>query len=133
MEKDTQKMLDCITSVKAPLSLADEVFARIERHAVRRARLRFSAFVSVSFATFSSMLCVSFSLVNSLKGSGFYDYASLVFSDSGAVLMYWKEFFLSFVESLPILGLAAFVALAVVFLWTGAKAAQSFRPAPLFA
>ncbi|MEI6296736.1 MAG: hypothetical protein WCO84_03775 [bacterium] len=35
--------------------------------------------------------------------SGFYNYFSLVFSDGGTILVFWKEFIISIAESLPVI------------------------------
>ena len=52
-------------------------------------------------------------LFSSLYESSFVNYLSLLFSDPDVVLMYWQQFVLSLLESLPVVGMVlSLVALA---------------------
>jgi len=55
-------------------------------------------------------------LLDDLAHSGFYDYFSLIFSDSGMMFSYWKEFTLSLAESLPMMSIIFTLSLIFIFL-----------------
>ena len=59
---------------------------------------------------------MSFYLKEQFALSGFFEYVSLAFSDSGAVALYWKEYLLSLADSVPIasLGASAFLLLSML-------------------
>ena len=52
--------------------------------------------------------------------SGFFEFISLMFSDSGVILVSWQNFLLALAETLPAASLALLLAVAVIFL-------QSFK------
>jgi len=52
-------------------------------------------------------------LLSDLAHSGFYEYFSLIFSDGGSMLTYWKELSFSLAESLPIMSII--FTLSIVF------------------
>lgn len=68
-------------------------------------KIKLWAFSSLGFASFVGLVPVFKILLNDLTQSGFYEYASLVFSDTGLVLSAWKELAFSLVESLPIMSI----------------------------
>lgn len=65
--------------------------------------------------------------------SGLPGFVSLIFSDPEAVLVYWQEFFLSLVESLPVLSITIFLSTILMLLGSIKMAAQNminvFQPA----
>ena len=125
--KDYQTLFIHIQEVQVPTALKDCIFRCIDKEAKRQARLRFTFFTTVATSSFTALFFLSVSLFNNLIQSGSYNYASLLFSDIAAVSKYWKEFSLSFVESLPILGIIVFLSVTIVFLWTSAKALGTIR------
>ncbi len=77
---------------------------RGQEQAFRMQKIRYGAYALVSVAA-----CVvsAISVSSALAESGVYEFVALVFRDAAA-LSYSKELFLSVVESLPVLGVAAF-------------------------
>lgn len=65
------------------------------------ARLKLWAFALVGFISFVGLVPALKTLSGDLAQSGFYEYFSLIFSDGGSVLSYWKELVFSLAESLP--------------------------------
>jgi hypothetical protein len=53
-------------------------------------------------------------LLADLTRSGFYEYFSLLFSDTGSIISYWKEFTFSIAESLPIISIISVLSLLFV-------------------
>ena len=131
MERDCQTLINKLPEIVTPAHLRADVFERINKEARIRSRARFTLFATTSLASLTSLFFLTVSVVKSLIASGAYSYASLLFSDVGAVTTFWKEFTLSFVESLPVLGIAAVLSMGIVFLWTSAKALKDIRPASL--
>ncbi len=72
-----------------------------------------------SFASLASL--VSFipawkALTSDLTQSGIYDYFSIIFSNNGSILSYWKELSLSIIESLPTMSIVLSLSLIFVFI-----------------
>ncbi len=83
----------------------------------RNIRIKFWTFASMGLASFIGLIPVVKILLTDLAQSGFYEYFSLIFSDSGTIFLYWKELILSLAESLPIMSVVyAFSLLFIVFL-----------------
>lgn len=105
-------------AAKAPSRLSDAVMLRIEAYEVRRLRLRaaFHGFLVLA----ALVLCVPALnyLGSAVAQSGFSEYLSLAFSDGGFVLSHFKDFVLTLADSLPGTGVAAILAVGVVFLWS---------------
>jgi hypothetical protein len=124
---DYKALIHLLIEVQVPAGLNDQITARIRKEVVRIARIRVAFF---GLAAFVSCVTAGFALselITRLHQSGLYDYASLIFSDSGALVTYWKTFALSFIEALPILTLSFFLAASAIFLWTLAKALNNIN------
>lgn len=67
--------------------------------------------------TFSSLAFMpTFRLVqNDLQISAFGQFLSLLISDGATMLIYWKNFSMTLLESLPVMSLAIFVAVIYIF------------------
>ncbi|KKR42196.1 MAG: hypothetical protein UU10_C0014G0010 [Parcubacteria group bacterium GW2011_GWF1_40_6] len=85
--------------------LAQNVWNTIVAREKRNTQIKFWAFSSLGFTSLASLVPVFKILLNDLTQSGFYEYASLAFSDTSLVLSAWKEFAFSLVESLPIMSM----------------------------
>jgi hypothetical protein len=64
-------------------------------------RLKLWAFALIGFTSLVGLAPALRTLLSDLAQSGFYEYFSLIFSDSELILSYWKELFFSLAESLP--------------------------------
>lgn len=81
--------------------LAFSVFQTIITQDRRIARLKLWSLGFVLFASSMGLIPAFQILSSDLIHSGFYEYFSLIFSDGGAMLSYWKELSFSLAESLP--------------------------------
>ena len=75
---------------------------------IREKRVILLKLWSLSFVGLASLglLVPAFEMLfNDFAHSGFYEYFSLIFSDGGLMLSYWKELSLSLAESLPIMSI----------------------------
>ena len=97
--------------------LNEKVWNTIVIRNKRNTRIKFWAFASMEFASIAGLVPVIKMLLTDLSQSGFYEYFSLIFSDSGTIFLYWKELILSLVESLPIMSIIYTLSLLfIVFL-----------------
>jgi hypothetical protein len=80
----------------------------------RNTQFKLWAFALVGLTSFVGLVPTFKMLLSDLTQSGFYEYFSLLFSDTGSIFSYWKEFFLSLAESLPVVSIIS--ALSLLFI-----------------
>lgn len=111
--------------------LLSRVMSRIElerrRHILRRQLFVFSA---ISFFSLILSIPAWQLLSNEAARSGFNSYLSFALVDYRLALVYWQDFSISLLESLPVLGLAA-IAACVFGTMLSLKKALSYRKAML--
>ena len=97
--------------------LAENVWNTIVAREKRNTQTKFWAFFSLGATSLAGLVPVFKVLSNDLSQSGFYEYSSLIFSDTGLMLSYWKELSFSLAESLPIMSIVFTLSLLfIVFL-----------------
>ncbi len=75
------------------------------------------AFFSVGLiGSAAAIIPVSKILYAGLSESGFVEFFSLLFSDTGVVAAYWQSFAMSLLETIPVTGLIIFSITLLVFL-----------------
>jgi len=127
MSQNLQKIL--VSSCTAPAGLEKRIMIRVEKAVQRRAneRIATGSAVSVFFAVI--LVAVGREMSAEIAASGFGQYLSLVFSNSGAILSNWQDFGWTVIESAPITGLALCLGMTGMFIaalrWTG-KALGNF-------
>lgn len=77
------------------------------------AKCRMAAFLLLFAGSAAAFLPVWRMAAAEAAESGFFEFISLAFSDSGAVLALWQNFLLAFAESLPAMSLAALLIVAL--------------------
>ena len=82
-------------------NLADDIWHAIVIRDKYMTRLKLWAFAFMGFVSLVGLVPALKVLSNDFTQSGFYEYFSLIFSDGGSMLSYWKEFVFSLAESLP--------------------------------
>jgi hypothetical protein len=80
------------------------------------ARLKSWAFAFLGLASLAGLVPAFRALSSDLAQSGFYEYFSILFSDSGSVLSYWKELAFSLAESLPAISIIFTLSLFLICL-----------------
>lgn len=117
MQDDYEQLFTRLAPPEPPDGLLEKILRRIhgeQRLMIIRRRLTLIAVVLIGSAT---ALIPAFRLMQTgLAESGFIQFASLLFSDSRAVIAYWQSFAWAFLESLPAMGIAAFLAVALIFM-----------------
>ncbi len=121
MNQKLQNIL--ISSVALPAGLEGRVTIEIKRAARQNflERVTIGSVISALFAV--ALVIVGRDVFAEAITSGFGQYASLVFSNSGSVLSDWRDFAWTMVESAPVTGSAIFLGTAGMFIaavrWTG--------------
>lgn len=122
MEKDYQKLFQALGNPAIPVGLRDSVLARIDNEVRRASIIRLAVFVPLTLIAGVATV-VSFQyLARETAQSGLSEYLSILFSDGGTMLSYWKEFLISLAEAAPVFGMAVFLG-AVLSLLGSLKAA----------
>lgn len=117
MRKDYEKLLTHFQSAEPPDDLFDKIMSRINLE--RRLLVIKRRFVIFSIGLVGSIVAFIpvFRMVQTgFNESGFVEFFSLIFSDSGVVISYWQNFTLTLLESLPVMSIAVFLATVFVFL-----------------
>jgi hypothetical protein len=104
MEKG-QKISVYLQTIEPAAGLYGAVMERIAYAKRRQARMRSGLFAALAIVSGAALVPAFQYTAEQFYVSGFYDYFTLVFSDRGFVLTYWRQFSLSLVESLPSLAL----------------------------
>ncbi len=113
--------------VKLPKSLRSNIIFGIIREEHRKAKMYLLFFTTTLGLSLVAVILSLKYLAESFYQSGFYEYLSLLLSGDGAIYSYWKELSLSLVDSMPIIGIIAFLVAVGVFVWSGANAFTNTR------
>lgn len=105
------------TEINLPEGLTQAVLWQIEMERRRIARFRFVGMGAVAGLSALAMVPTAQYTMAEFYQSGFYQYSSLLFSDGGSALSYWKELTLILAESAPLLGIT--LSLALIFVLVG--------------
>jgi hypothetical protein len=105
------------TEINPPEGLSASILLRIEMERHRIARVRFIGMGAVAGLSAVAMIPTAQYTMAEFYQSGFYQYSSLLLSDGGSLLLYWKEFTLTLAESAPLLGIT--LSLALIFVLFG--------------
>ena len=95
--------------------LFNDIIGHVEFKNRQTARIKFSLLSATALAALTSIIPVFSYAANEFSQSGVYHYASLVFSDTNLVLVYWKDFLYLIAESFPFIGITAFLGAVLVF------------------
>lgn len=115
MEQNLQKLFKNAI-IHGERRLSDDILRVIEYKNSQIIKWKRFGYLSISvLSLFGSVISIK-ELVTEFSQLGFYNYLSLAFSDSGIIAMYWKEYTLSLVDSLPVASLMiSFFLLFVLF------------------
>lgn len=118
MDKGYRKLFGHLDLMESPNNLKSQIVKKIETKEKRLQTARVWIFGSSSIASLGLALSTVIYLANSIKQTGFWQYFSLIFSENKLILDYWREFTLSLIESLPIVGLIILLASIGFFVWS---------------
>jgi hypothetical protein len=83
---------------------------------VRRARVSIALALTAGSASILGIVLSIQYAVSSLAQSGFFQYASLIFSDADILTAYWQGFAFSLIETVPLLAITFMLAAFAAFL-----------------
>ena len=125
--KNFNNLFEYLDEISPESDLKDKIIFRIQ-NIERNSSIRgFVVFSSLSLASLIGAFYSFFYLLNNFKESGIYNYLSLVFSENTGIVSYLKELTMSIVESLPFLGLALFLFVIAIFVWSSVRAIRDAR------
>ena len=116
----TENIHSAFKSIKCspPKTLNQTVNRAIVLHIERSIRIKRQIYGTVSIISLIAIIPATIGLSHQLSQSGFYQYASLGFSDTGAIAGAWKAFASALAESLPGMSIALVLALLAVLVWS---------------
>jgi len=113
VEQNLQKLFKR-ASYEPESRLSDEVWGLIENKKRRITKWKVFGYSGLSILSLVGSVFSIKILVEQFIRLGFFDYLSLVFSDSSVITIYWKEYTLTLADSLPFASLG--VSLFFLFL-----------------
>ena len=113
--------------MKPAKELRNNILLGIKQEERRRAKVYLFGYASiVLFSLVGVVLSIQY-ILEGFYQSGFYEYLSLLLSGDSAVYAYWKELSFSLIDSMPIIGIIAFLTAAGALVWSGANAFTNTR------
>ncbi len=113
--------------------LSENIMKEVRRFENKKIRIRFILSSLIACASLGGIIESVLRLIQSSNQSGFFQYLSLLFSDSATFFSYWKEFAFSLAESLPLMSVVLLLSVVAVFLWSTSRALKdaekTFLPA----
>lgn len=109
--------------------LSEDIFVAISIKEKRNNYIKLSIYSITGVLSLSGFFVIVKQLFSDFYSSGFYDYLSLVFSNSKA-LYFWKEITLSLAESLPVTNLILLLSSIFVFVLSLRYMARNIRTRP---
>lgn len=113
-----QALYSAMRQLEAPQGLYASVLARIQLARQRSARLKTYLLGAAALVFGLTLIPALQYMARELYESGFYSYASLLFSDGKFVLSIWREFTFSLLESVPSIALLLVLVSAAAFVWS---------------
>ncbi len=114
MEKELKKVFQK-AKYEESSGLASGIWQNIAIRSKRKARFELWAFSFIGIISLTGLVPALKALSNNLVQSGFYEYFSLIFSNSSSLLSYWKELAFSIAESLPVMSIVLSLSLVFIF------------------
>lgn len=105
--------------------LAAAIWNHLAARINRRRVVAIWSFSIMGVAALAVLVPVLKTLFSELSKSGFYDYASLLFSGSG-IVSYWKDFMASLADSLPTVSIFYTLGLVLIFIISVKYALRQF-------
>ena len=115
MNKDS---IFSIPSIAPSKGLLERIVRAMHQRQEQSRLWRVRIFAGSAALSVVALVPVISNLVTALKASNFGTYVSLLFSDGGMFLAFWKEIGASLIESLPVIAVAGTLALLGVLLWS---------------
>jgi hypothetical protein len=126
MNTHLQKLFNKAVTLPAP-TLSDAIWHAIVIEQKRRKAILVWSYSFLGFVSLSTLVFVIKDIATQFTQSGFYEYVSLLSSDSGMIATYWKEFLLSLTESLPLFAITFSLLLLFVVALSMRQVTRQYR------
>ena len=120
-------------SLEAPAGLKGIIMLRIREEERRAAKRMVLLVVPIAVLSLSGILWALVSAATSLSETGFFQYVSLIFSDTGSIASMWYPFALTIIDSLPVFALTVLTGALFAFVSSIIVAAKNARSVFSFA
>ena len=120
MEK-RKKIFSVFETPEPSAGLARRIMGRIER---RERRILFAKMAGFGACVMGSLSLAGFGFVDAATGlshSGFFSFASLIFSDFSSTISNFPDFIFSVMESIPTIPIAFLLGGATFFFWSASR------------
>lgn len=116
MDKNIDKLFSELEVFEPDVALYSKILENIKNKQRSFARRRFFVFLLL-FLTSSIALIPTFNMLYvDFVRSGFFQFFSLIFSDSRLIVSYWHNFIIILMESLPVVSLILFFVIVFIML-----------------
>ena len=132
MPQSYERLFQNLEQLDPPPQLLGAIILRAKSEQIRAARVWLTLWVVVALSAFTALIPAFQYTAKEFYQSGFYQYLLLIFSDSGLVMTYWKEFVMTLAESLPLLGVAIFLFFMLILLGSFRLAIKNLKTLSLF-
>jgi len=113
--------------LKPTKELRNNILSGIKQEERRRAKVYLFGYASViPFSLVGVVLSIKY-VSEGFYQSGFYEYFSLLLLGDSAIYAYWKELSLSLIDTVPIIGIIAFLVALGALVWSGANTFTNTR------
>jgi hypothetical protein len=123
MHKKYDNLFKNLRPSEPSADLLDKILFRINREQVMEHSLRMKVRLIVSSAVSLIMLIFLLPVWNlfqtEITQTGFSQFMSLIFSDLNSILIYWQDFGMSLLESIPFFSLAGLLTVILILLFSG--------------
>jgi hypothetical protein len=114
---NVEKAFKTIGESKSLNLLPSKILMRIDGEQMKRSRIQMAVSWLVGGFSFVALFPILINMSSQLQSSGFWNYFSLLFTDTGAMAIFWKEFLLSLVDALPLFQLTlVFILILTLFI-----------------
>ena len=114
------KILDFEAIPEPPADLNRKIMQRIERYERRMLIVKATGFGLLFLGSVAFLVAAYFNLTAAFAQSGFFNFASLFFSDFSVAMANFQDFAFSMVESFPVFSAAFLVAGVIAAIWSAA-------------
>ncbi|HUC31258.1 MAG TPA: hypothetical protein VMR99_01045 [Candidatus Paceibacterota bacterium] len=118
MNHNYEKLFSTLKAPEPPAGLTEKILLRINRHEQRILGVKIAVSACVFGVSVGVALAGYINLMASLSQSGFFQIASLMFSDFSSMAANFPDFALSMMESLPVFTTALLLAGVMFAIWS---------------
>lgn len=121
MRDPYENMFSSYDLPEPPDGLAEKIIRRIERVRRRSLIIKTTGFGAILAASVGSLVFGFINFGAQLSQSGFFEIASLFFSDFSSAVGNFQDFVFSMIESFPVFDAALLVGCAALAIWSAAR------------